>query len=165
MGSAIAESVARSGAHVIAFEPDQAPLDRSRQRTEASVRKAVSRGKVDEADARGMLERISYATDLGALSDAEIVIEAVYEDPGVKGRLFADMDRRLPNAAILASNTSSIPIAQIASWTERPQRVLGLHFFSPVPVMKLVDVVVGLDTADDAAGRAESFVEQIGKRP
>jgi 3-hydroxybutyryl-CoA dehydrogenase len=165
MGSGIAESVARAGAHVVLYEPDQSALDRSRSRIDASVQKAVARGKLDEGAAGELIERISWHDSLDALEGSEIVIEAVYEDPEVKGRLFGDLDKRLPDAAVLASNTSSIPIAQIASWTERPDRVLGLHFFSPVPVMKLVEVVVGLDTSDAALNRAQSFAEQIGKHP
>jgi 3-hydroxybutyryl-CoA dehydrogenase len=129
------------------------------------VQKAVARGKLEEPAAAELVERISWHDSLDALEGSEIVVEAVYEDPEVKGRLFAELDKRLPDAALLASNTSSIPIAQIASWTERPERVLGLHFFSPVPVMKLVEVVVGLDTSDAALTRAESFAEQIGKHP
>ena len=165
MGSGIAESVARAGAHVVLYEPDRSALDRSRARIEASVQKAVARGKIEDAAAAELIERISWSDDLDALDGSEIVVEAVYEDPEVKGRLFRDLDERLPEAALLASNTSSIPIAQIASWTERPDRVLGLHFFSPVPVMKLVEVVVSLDTSDDAVAHAESFAEQIGKHP
>jgi 3-hydroxybutyryl-CoA dehydrogenase len=165
MGSGIAESVSRAGAHVVLYEPDQAALDRSRARIEASVQKGVARGKLEEAAAAELVERISWHDSLDALEGSEIVVEAVYEDPEVKGRLFAELDKRLPDAALLASNTSSIPIAQIASWTEHPERVLGLHFFSPVPVMKLVEVVVGLDTSDAALTRAESFAEQIGKHP
>jgi 3-hydroxybutyryl-CoA dehydrogenase len=165
MGSGIAESVARAGAQVVLYEPESDALDRARSRIESSVQKAVSRGKVEPDAATAMLERIAYVTTLDDLAGSEIVIEAVFEDPDVKGRLFRELDEKLPDAAILASNTSSIPIAQIASWTSRPERVLGLHFFSPVPVMKLVEVVVGLDTADAAVDRAMSFVEAIGKRP
>jgi 3-hydroxybutyryl-CoA dehydrogenase len=165
MGSGIAESVARAGAHVVLYEPDRAALDRSRSRIEASVQKGVARGKLEESAAAELIERIAWHDGLDALDGSEIVIEAVYEDPEVKGRLFSELDKRLPEAAVMASNTSSIPIAQIASWTAHPERVLGLHFFSPVPVMKLVEVVVGLDTSDEALTRAESFAEQIGKHP
>jgi 3-hydroxybutyryl-CoA dehydrogenase len=165
MGSGIAESVARAGAQVVLYEPEQEALDRARSRIGASVQKAVSRGKLEPGDGEALLERIACVTELDGLAGADIVIEAVYEDPELKGNLFRQLDERLPGAAILASNTSSIPIAQIASWTARPERVLGLHFFSPVPVMKLVEVVVGLDTSDEAAARAVEFVEAIGKRP
>jgi 3-hydroxybutyryl-CoA dehydrogenase len=89
----------------------------------------------------------------------------VTEDPRVKGELFASLDAQLPDAQFLASNTSSIPIAEIASWTRRPERVIGLHFFSPVPVMKLVEVVVALDTAEETVDRAEDFAAAIGKSP
>jgi 3-hydroxybutyryl-CoA dehydrogenase len=165
MGSGIAESAARAGAHVVLFETDHAALERSRSRIEASVGKAVSRGKLEKDAARELIERIEWHDGLDALSGSEIVVEAIYEDPEVKGRLFRELDERLPDTELLASNTSSIPIAQIASWTKRPDRVLGLHFFSPVPVMKLVEVVVGLDTSDEAVARAESFAQEIGKRP
>src|SRR4051812_36710362 len=165
MGSGIAESVARAGAHVVLYEPDRSALDRSRSRIEASVQKAVARGKLEEPAAAELIDRISWHDGLDALEGSELVVEAVYEDPEVKGRLFAELDKGLPAAAVLASNTSSIPIAQTASWTDHPERVLGLHFFSPVPVMKLVEVVVGLDTADAALTRAEAFAEQIGKHP
>jgi 3-hydroxybutyryl-CoA dehydrogenase len=165
MGSGIAESAARSGARVRLYEPSAKVLERSRERIETSVAAAVRGGKLDSADAGALRARISFHTDLDALADAQIVIEAVTEELTVKGPLFAELDERLPDAAILASNTSSIPIAQLASWTSRPERVVGLHFFSPVPVMKLVEVVVGLDSSDETVAAAEAFVEQLGKRP
>ncbi len=112
-----------------------------------------------------MIGRVSYTTDIEELSIVDAVLEAVTEDPRVKGELFGRLDELLPEAAFLASNTSSIPIAELAAWTGRPERVLGLHFFSPVPVMKLVEVVTALDTSEDTVGRAESFAAQIGKRP
>src|SRR5262249_22050028 len=132
MGSGIAESAARAGSPVLLYEPAQDALDRSRSNIEKSVQKAVARGKLDNADE--LLERISFHTDLDALGDAEIVVEAVYEDPRVKGKLFAELEKKVAETTLLTSNTSSIPIAQIASWTDSPERVMGLHFFSPVPV-------------------------------
>jgi 3-hydroxybutyryl-CoA dehydrogenase len=165
MGSGIAESVARAGMPVTLYEPEQAALDRARGRIEKSVERAVSRGKLDEAEAGELVGRVGTTTELEGLDGSDLVIEAVFEDPDVKGRLFGELDQRLPGAALLASNTSSIPIAQLASWTERPERVIGLHFFSPVPVMKLVEIVIALDTADATVERAEGFVEAIGKNP
>ena len=165
MGSGIAESAARAGFEVVVFEPEQAALDRSRERIEASVQRGVSGGKLSAEDAAALTGRITQTTALEDLAGAQLVVEAVFEDPNVKGPLFQRLDELLDPEAILASNTSSIPIAQIASWTRRPERVLGLHFFSPVPVMKLVEVVVGLDTAPEVAGRADAFAEAIGKRP
>ena len=165
MGSGIAESAARAGARVRLHEPDQAALDRSRSRIATSVDRAVSRGKLAESAAGSLLERITFTTDVEALVDAEIVIEAVYEDPEVKGPIFARLDDMLDDSVVLASNTSSIPIAQLASWTTKPQRVVGLHFFSPVPVMGLVEVVVALDTSDATTTKAMDFVTAIGKTP
>jgi 3-hydroxybutyryl-CoA dehydrogenase len=165
MGSGIAESAARGGFHVVVHEPDAAPLERSHERIEASVAKAVAGGKLSEDEAVALIDRITWSESLDALAGAGLVVEAVFEDPRVKGPLFKQLDELLPPDAILASNTSSIPIAQIASWTEHPDRVLGLHFFSPVPVMKLVEIVVGLDTADETVTRAEEFARAIGKHP
>jgi 3-hydroxybutyryl-CoA dehydrogenase len=165
MGSGIAESAARAGFAVTLVEPGQDALDRSRARIETSVARAVAGGKLADGEAGALLERIDWTTELDSVAPAGVVVEAVYEDPNVKGPLFRDLDRLLPESAVLASNTSSIPIAQLASWTERPERVVGLHFFSPVPVMKLVEVVVGLDTAPAIVERAESFARSIGKRP
>jgi len=163
MGSGIAESAARAGFNVVLHEPDQAPLDRSRRGLDHSASTAVTRGKLSQDDADAVLGRITWTREIEALTPAVIVIEAVFEDPRVKGSLFKTLDEVLPTAGILASNTSSIPIAQLASWTRHPDRVLGLHFFSPVPVMKLVEVVVGLDTSPAAVERAEAFVAAIGK--
>jgi 3-hydroxybutyryl-CoA dehydrogenase len=163
MGSGIAESAARAGARVQVFEPEQAPLDRSRARIATSVDRAVSRGKLDEAGGAALLDRVTFTSDLDALAPSGIVIEAVYEDPEVKGPIFRRLDELLHDGVVLASNTSSIPIAQLASWTRRPERVVGLHFFSPVPVMDLVEVVVALDTSEATIARAEGFVAAIGK--
>jgi 3-hydroxybutyryl-CoA dehydrogenase len=165
MGSGIAETAARGGIAVVLAEHDPAVLERSRQRVEQSVGRAVRLGKLEEDAAQELLARITWTGDLQALAGSEIVIEAVFEDPQVKGPLFRDLDQMVDADAILASNTSSIPIAQLASWTQHPQRVLGLHFFSPVPVMKLVEVVVGLETAPEVVERAEDFSRIIGKTP
>jgi 3-hydroxybutyryl-CoA dehydrogenase len=165
MGSGIAESTAAARIDVTVFEPEQAPLDRSRTQLETSVQRAVSRGKLTAADAEGLLDRVTYSTSFDDLEGVDGVIEAVVEDPRVKGKLFARLDQRLPEAQFLASNTSSIPIAELAAWTQRPERVVGLHFFSPVPVMKLVEVVVGLDSAPGTVDTAETFATTIGKQP
>jgi 3-hydroxybutyryl-CoA dehydrogenase len=165
MGSGIAESCAVAGVDVTVFEPEQAPLQRSRGRLEQSTARAVARGKLTRDDADTVIGRIAYTTELGDLDGVDAVIEAVVEDPRVKGKLFAQLDKQLPDAQFLASNTSSIPIAEVAAWTQRPERVLGLHFFSPVPVMKLVEVVVALDTSEEALETAHGFAEAIGKQP
>jgi 3-hydroxybutyryl-CoA dehydrogenase len=165
MGSGIAESCAAAGVDVTVYEPEEAPLVRSRSRLAQSTDRAVSRGKMTAEEAETLIGRIAYTTSFDDLEGVDGVMEAVIEDPRVKGKLFKTLDERLPEARFLASNTSSIPIAEIGSWTRRPDRVLGLHFFSPVPVMKLVEVVVALDTAQDTISVAESFASGIGKRP
>jgi 3-hydroxybutyryl-CoA dehydrogenase len=165
MGSGIAESAAGAGIDVTLYEPDRAPLERSRNRLDQSVGRARSRGKLTAEDADALIARVTYTTDFDDLAGVDAVLEAVTEDPRIKGQLFARLDERLPEARFLASNTSSIPIAELASWTQRPERVLGLHFFSPVPVMKLVEVVVGLETQPEVVATAEAFATGLGKRP
>jgi 3-hydroxybutyryl-CoA dehydrogenase len=163
MGSGIAESVARGGYEVVLQEPVASQLERSRTRIDASLAKAVAAGKLERAEADAVRGRIAWTADLGELADCGLAIEAVVEDPEVKGGLFAELDGLLGPEALIASNTSSIPIAQLASWTGRRDRVLGMHFFSPAQVMKLVELVVGIDTSEETYGRAAAFAERIGK--
>ncbi|MCW2985564.1 MAG: 3-hydroxybutyryl-CoA dehydrogenase [Conexibacter sp.] len=165
MGSGIAESAARAGGRVRVYEPEPAALERSRARIATSVQRAVARAKLDEAAGQALVERVSFHTELAELAGSEVVIEAVFEDPEVKGPIFQQLDELLGAEAVVASNTSSIPIAQLASWTQRPERVVGLHFFSPVPVMDLVEIVVALDTSEATVTKAEAFVAAIGKTP
>src|SRR6185295_14864499 len=165
MGSGIAESAARAGLRVRVYEPNPAPLELSRTRIAASVERAVRGGKLDAEAAGALQERITFSSELHSLHGAELVIEAIVEDLEIKRAMFRTLDGALDDSVILASNTSSIPIAGLAAATHRPSRVLGLHFFSPVPVMKLVEIVVALDTADETIAKGEAFVTQIGKRP
>jgi 3-hydroxybutyryl-CoA dehydrogenase len=165
MGTGIAEAVARAGLAVRLQEPNTAPLEGSRERLEKSVGRAVEGGKLDSAAADALRERVEWTTDLDRLAGCDLVIEAVVEDPAVKGEVFKRLSSLLAPDALIASNTSSIPIAELASWSEHRERILGLHFFSPAQVMKLVEVVVGIDTGDQTVERAEAFVEAIGKRP
>jgi 3-hydroxybutyryl-CoA dehydrogenase len=163
MGSGIAESVAKAGIDVVLHEPERTALQRSRARISDSLGRAARAGKLAETEIEQALGHIGWSASIEDLGDCALVVEAVFEDAELKGSLFATLDELLPASALLASNTSSIPIAQLASWTRRPERVLGLHFFSPVPVMKLVEVVVGLDTSPESVQRAERFVSSIGK--
>ena len=165
MGTGIAEAVARAGLDARLHEPNPAPLERSQARLGESVAAAVAGGKLEEADAEALKGRVTWTTNRDDLADCDLAIEAVTEDPEVKNAVFHSLDAVLGPGAIIASNTSSIPIAELASQTRRRDRVLGLHFFSPAPVMKLVEVVVGIDTSDQTVERAEAFVEGIGKRP
>jgi 3-hydroxybutyryl-CoA dehydrogenase len=165
MGSGIAEVCARAGRSVIVVEADSAALARGKSRIEASVRRAVSAGKLSEEDARATLGRIELGTDVGALGDRQLVVEAVVEAEPEKLRVFEALDKvvEAPDA-LLTSNTSSIPIMKLAMATQRPEQVVGLHFFNPVPVLPLVEVVASLLSSEEAIGRAERFAEDaLGK--
>lgn len=166
MGSGIAEVVAKAGADVVVFEPTEALLGAGRDRITGSLERAASRGKLSEADRDATLARFSFTTNLADLSDRQLVIEAVVEDETVKGKIFAQLDELITDPdAVLASNTSSIPIMKIAAATKNPSRVLGLHFFNPVPVLPLVELVSTLVTAPEAAARVERFAaEGLGKQ-
>jgi 3-hydroxybutyryl-CoA dehydrogenase len=164
MGSGIAESVARAGLPVIVRDIDAAAIDGAHRRIDTSLAHAVERGKVSEADAAEIHGRIDYTDDLATIADADLVIEAVPENAELKANILAQVAGIVPEHALLASNTSSIPIAQLAGGLPSPDRVLGLHFFSPVPVMSLVEVVVALDTSEETVATAHEFAERIGKR-
>src|SRR6188472_1407426 len=163
MGSGIAEVSARAGVAVTLYEPQAAALEHSRSSIEGSVARAIKRERLTADEAKDLLGRIEWATDLDALAESDLVVEAIVEDAAIKAKVFKELDEAVRPEAILASNTSSIPIAGLAAATGRPDRVLGLHFFSPVPVMKLVEVVVGLGTAPETVARVEGFAAQIGK--
>jgi 3-hydroxybutyryl-CoA dehydrogenase len=165
MGSGIAESAAVAGIPVIVSDVDQAAIDRAAERIDASLARAVRGGKLEADEARSVRERIELTTDLGVLSAADVVIEAVPEQEVLKLEVMRTIDAVAREDAIIASNTSSIPIAQLATVVRRPERVLGLHFFSPVPVMALVEVVIALDTSPVTVATAKEFVERLGKSP
>jgi 3-hydroxybutyryl-CoA dehydrogenase len=165
MGTGIAESVAVCGLPVIVRDVDEASVSRAGERIEASLARAVRGGKLSESDAGDVRSRIELTTDLAAIAQADLVVEAVPEDERLKLSVMEAIDGVVSDGAIVASNTSSIPIAELAQAISDPTRVLGLHFFSPVPVMMLVEVVVALDTSSDTVARAKGFVQRLGKRP
>ncbi len=165
MGTGIAEAVAVAGMPVIVRDVDAASIGRAEERIDASLARAVRGGKLDQDQARAARERIELTTDLAVIGHADLVVEAVPEDERLKLTVMEAIDGVVSDGAIVASNTSSIPIAELAQSVSDPSRVLGLHFFSPVPVMMLVEVVVALDTSSDAVTRAKGFVERLGKRP
>jgi 3-hydroxybutyryl-CoA dehydrogenase len=165
MGSGIAESVAVAGIPVVVRDIDEQALEAARGRIEVSMARAVKRGKLTEEAARDTVDRIALTTDLRDVGDRDLVVEAVPEDEDLKVDIFRSLSDIVGDEAILASNTSSIPIAQLAKEVQRPERVLGLHFFSPVPVMSLVEMVRSLDTSDQTLAAARAFAERIGKRP
>lgn len=163
MGSGIAQVAAQAGWRVVLRDVDRAALDRGLDAVRASLNRFVAKDRLSGAQAEEAVARIEATTDLDALADADIVVEAVFESLEVKRELFADLDRRCRDDAVLATNTSAIPITQIAAATGRPEAVVGTHFFSPVPMMRLCELVRGLKTGDDTVARARSFAEEIGK--
>jgi 3-hydroxybutyryl-CoA dehydrogenase len=165
MGTGIAESVARAGHQVCLFEPLQASRSTSRARLEASVARAAKAGKLAPDEAKSVLGRVRFVEQLADLGGGDLIIEAVVEDRDVKLDYFRRLDEIAPDNAVLASNTSSIPIAGLAGVVSHPGRVLGLHFFSPAPVMGLVEVVSALGTTQETIERAQAFVLSLGKTP
>ncbi|HEY2478197.1 MAG TPA: 3-hydroxybutyryl-CoA dehydrogenase [Solirubrobacterales bacterium] len=164
MGSGIAESVARAGLPVVVRDVDGAAIGAAHKRIGTSLDHAVERGKVSEAEAAEVHGRIDYTAELGEIAGADLVIEAVPENAELKANILAQVAGLVSTDALIASNTSSIPIAQLAAGLPRPERVLGLHFFSPVPVMRLVEIVVALDTSENTLAAARDFADRIGKR-
>jgi 3-hydroxybutyryl-CoA dehydrogenase len=165
MGSGIAESVAVAGLPVTLLDVNEAAVSRAHERIEASLARAVKGGKLDAEQARAAGERIALGTELDGVDDVDLIVEAVPEDEKLKTEVMRTIDGIVDEHSIVASNTSSIPIAQLAGAIRNPARVLGLHFFSPVPVMTLVEVVVALDTSPETVLTAKAFAERIGKRP
>ncbi|MFY1687624.1 3-hydroxyacyl-CoA dehydrogenase family protein [Plantactinospora sp. WMMB782] len=163
MGAGIAEVFARSGLRVVAVEITAEALDRGRATLARSTDRAVSRGRLSAADRDALVERITFAVGLPALAEVDLVIEAVPERLDLKRRLFAELDRICRPGAILASNTSSLSVTEIAVATGRPDRVLGMHFFNPAPVMKLVEVVRTVTTSAEAVGAVQALCARLGK--
>jgi 3-hydroxybutyryl-CoA dehydrogenase len=165
MGSGIAESAAVSGLPVVLRDVDEVSIKRARSRIETSLERAVQGGKLDAAHADVARGRIELTTDLEAIAAADLVVEAVPEDEQLKLEVMRAIDTAVGHDTIIASNTSSIPIAQLAQAVSAPERVLGMHFFSPVPVMTLVEIVVALDTSPQTVSTAKAFAERMGKCP
>jgi 3-hydroxybutyryl-CoA dehydrogenase len=163
MGSGIVEVCARAGCDVTYVEPTEALVAAGRARIERSIGRAVERGKLEAADAGHTLDRIAGATDLGALAGSDLVIEAVVEDLQTKLDLFRGLDGLTRPEAVLASNTSSIPIVELALATARPDKVVGTHFFNPPPVMKLLELIPALTTSEETLAFARAFGERLGK--
>ncbi|MFE5738954.1 3-hydroxyacyl-CoA dehydrogenase family protein [Streptomyces celluloflavus] len=163
MGSGIAQVSAQAGWDVVLRDVTDEALARGKGGIEASYAKFVAKGKLT-ADAAGQaLARITTTTDLDAAADADLVVEAVFEKIEVKREIFRTLDKLAKDDAVLASNTSAIPITKIAAATSRPERVVGTHFFSPVPMMQLCELVRGYKTSDETLATAREFAESVGK--
>ena len=165
MGSGIAEVCARAGLEVTVREVDDALLEAGLERIRKSLGKAVKKGKLEESQADEILGRITGTTRVADLAEADLVVEAIVENLEVKTRTFAELDQTVQPSAIFASNTSSLTITELAAATERTDRFIGLHFFNPVPVMKLVEIVRVLGTSEETVAAAQEFVLAIGKEP
>ncbi len=164
MGSGIAEVCARQGMSTVVSERDAGPLAAARQRVERSLERGRRTGKLSEEEVTAILSRISFTLDLEAMADCDIVIEAVAERIDDKLAVFQRLDEITSEHAILASNTSSLPIIEIARATRRADRVIGTHFFNPPPVMKLLELVRSIATSEETLQETRDFGERLGKR-
>lgn len=165
MGSGIAEVAAKSGFDVLVREVDDGAVEAGRKRIRKSLDRAVEKGKSTPEERDGALGRITFTTEVEALADRDIVIEAVVEELSAKNALFQTLDPLCGPATLFATNTSSLTVTDMAAAVSRPDRVVGLHFFNPVPVMKLVEVVRTIATSDESFRRAFEFARALGKEP
>jgi 3-hydroxybutyryl-CoA dehydrogenase len=165
MGSGIAEVAARSGYETVVREVSDELVDKGLDKIRGSLNKAVERGKMEASARDEAIGRLSGTVDLGAFADCDIVVEAIVENLEEKRKTFGALDEAVKKDAIFASNTSSLTITQMAMFTQRPDQFVGLHFFNPVPVMKLVEVVRTLLTSDASFDRAFEFARSLGKEP
>jgi 3-hydroxybutyryl-CoA dehydrogenase len=163
MGSGITEVVARAGQNAVVLETSDELVERGRQRIETSTLRAVERGRLDAEDREAVLGRISMTTDVQDLADVDLVIEAATEDHDTKVGMFRRLDEVTKPEVILASNTSSIPIADLGAATSRPDKVLGMHFFNPVPAMGLIELVRAISTSDDTMAFGRAYGVVLGK--
>ncbi|HJT16828.1 MAG TPA: 3-hydroxybutyryl-CoA dehydrogenase [Thermoanaerobaculia bacterium] len=163
MGNGIAHTAAASGLSVTLIDVEQPVLDRAMQTISANLQRGVDKGKISAGDKQATLGRIRTETDVHRVAGADIVIEAIIENLGAKTSLFQKLDGLTSAQCILASNTSSISITKIAAATRRPDKVIGMHFMNPVPVMPLVEVIRGIATSDDTYVKVENLSKKMGK--
>jgi 3-hydroxybutyryl-CoA dehydrogenase len=163
MGSGISEVVARAGQTAVVLETSDELVERGRQRIETSTLRAVERGRLDAEERTAVLGRISLTTDVQDLADVDLVIEAATEDHHTKVGMFRRLDEVTKPEVILASNTSSIPIADLGAATSRPDKVLGMHFFNPVPAMGLIELVRAISSSDDTMAFGRAYGVVLGK--
>jgi 3-hydroxybutyryl-CoA dehydrogenase len=165
MGSGIAEVAARAGYETVVREVSQEVVDKGLQKIQGSLGKAVEKGKLDAGERDATLARLSGVVGLDELADCDLVVEAIVENLDEKKKTFTALDEVVKKEAVFASNTSSLTITQMAMFTRRPDQFVGLHFFNPVPVMKLVEVVRTILTSQEAYDTAFEFARSIGKEP
>ncbi len=165
MGNGIAQVFAAKGHDVVLIDVQQAALDKGLETIKGSLARIAKKGTITEADAAATLSRVTGATDLAAAKDAALVVEAASENPAVKFRIFEQLDQLCAPTTILATNTSSISITEIAARTKRPELVLGMHFMNPVPVMQLVEIIRGQRTSDATTKTVMEWSVALGKTP
>ena len=165
MGNGIAQVFAASGFEVLMRDVGQAPLERGRAAIQKSLGKLVEKGKLSAEDSQAALARINTTTELSYLADCDLVVEAIFENFEAKSAAFSELDGLLRPESILASNTSSIDITRLASVTKRPDRFIGMHFFNPVPLMSLVEIIRGLATSDETYAVIRELAVKLGKTP
>jgi 3-hydroxybutyryl-CoA dehydrogenase len=165
MGAGVAEVAARAGMNVVLRSRKQESADAMVAGLERSLAKQVERGKLDESEARAVGARVRATVDLEALADCDLVVESIVEDLETKKQLFMELDRLVKDGAILATNTSTLPVVEMAIATNRPERVCGIHFFNPAPAMGLVEVVRTLLSSEETIAEATAFAEACGKSP
>ena len=163
MGAGLAEVAARAGYDVVVRSRSQASADGMLTHIERGLAKQVERGKIDDAASKATLGRITATDHLGGVADCDLVIESVIEDLAIKKALFAELEQIVKPSGIFASNTSTLPIIELAMQTQRPDRVCGVHFFNPAPMMKLVEIVRPLTASDDTIQAATAFAVACGK--
>jgi 3-hydroxybutyryl-CoA dehydrogenase len=165
MGNGIAHVFAQSGFSVVMIDVSETALEKGRSTIEKNLDRQVKKGTLDEAQKAETLGRITLEQKVDAASDAALIVEAATENRDLKFRIFSDLDALAGEQAILATNTSSISITEIAARTKRPEKVIGMHFMNPVPVMKLVEIIRGLATSDETTATVISLSEKLGKTP
>lgn len=165
MGSGIAQVCAQSGFHVKLNDISEEALQKGLAGIEKNLNRSVEKGRMSEEDKQNTLNRLQTTTSLQDASDCDLVIEAVIENMDIKTKVFKELDQITPEHAILASNTSSLPITEIAAVTNRPEKVIGMHFMNPVPVMKLVEIIRGLATSDETYKAIEDMTKELNKTP
>jgi 3-hydroxybutyryl-CoA dehydrogenase len=165
MGSGIAEVAAKAGHEVVLRSRQQATAERMVTGLEKSLAKQVERGKLEDADAKATLSRVTATSDLADLKECDLVIESIVEDLPTKRHLFNELDRIVQEGAILATNTSTLPVIELAMETGRPERVCGVHFFNPAPAMSLVEIVRPITASEETITEARAFAEACGKEP
>jgi 3-hydroxybutyryl-CoA dehydrogenase len=165
MGAGVAEVAARAGMTVVLRSRKQESADAMVAGLERSLAKQVERGKLDETEAAAVGARVSATADLEALAECDLVVESIVEDLETKKQLFMELDRLVKDGAILATNTSTLPVVEMATVTNRPERVCGIHFFNPALAMSLVEVVRTLLSSEETIGEATAFAEACGKSP